>query len=90
MDYKLLNKIEKVIKACCIGGEGSLTEGWAIPEAVCNTLSYELERALCGVEIGDKDWTLIHANVQSGLAMAASKTMRILGASHDIGVVTHE
>lgn len=89
MNYKLLNEIEQVIKACCIGrAEGVELDHETFP--VADTIAYRLGIILRDREITDKDWTLIHANIQSGLAMAASQAMRILGASNDMGVVTHE
>lgn len=90
MDYDLLNRIEDVIKACCVGGaEGKYSLDYE-ESPVADLIAYHLGKTLEGVEISDKDFTMITVNVQSGLAMAAAKAMRILGASNAIGVVTHE
>ena len=85
MDHQLLNKLESMIQACCVGyadGVGLNYES----DSAAEIIAYEVEKLLEGVEIGDKDWTMICVNIQSGLAMAAAKAIRIIGASH--GVIT--
>ncbi len=90
MDYKLLNDIEAVIEACCVGnGPGDVRLDYESSPAA-GTLAYEIGKLLNGIHLTDKDWTLIGINIQSGLAMAATKAMRILGASCDMAIITHD
>ena len=73
MDYKLLNDIEAVIEACCVGnGPGDVRLDYESSPAA-GTLAYEIGKLLNGIHLTDKDWTLIGINIQSGLAMAAMR-----------------
>ena len=87
MDWQLLNKLEDVIKQCCVGQ----VEGLEVDResnAAADVIAYEVGRLLEGVEVSDKDWTVICVNIQSGLAMAAAKAIRIIGASHDMKIIS--
>ena len=82
MHYKLLNKIEDTIKACCVE-----LDDYELLDAA-SLVAYKVEDCLDGVEVSDKDWTLICANIQAGFAMASAKAIRILAAGN--GVITND
>jgi hypothetical protein len=76
MNYKDANKIEEIIKNCC--------------DDAAELVGDEVDKYLDGRWISAADWTIICADIQSGLAAASARAIRILAASGNLNLITNK
>lgn len=84
MDYKDMNRIESIIKSCCVGGDEKDSSTLDAASLIADTIDNYLD----GKWISAADWTIICCNIQSGLANAASRAIRILASSKNLNLIT--